>query len=275
MDRRILQACVLLVALVGFSFGARAQFVAFTPAAQHHGGGGGATSFAYVTGSVTGCLVSIAITTCTYGLHSNPVAGQLAVVAVSFDTSSATSVSFACTNNGSFTQAGSFIAGSGALAGFDTGIFYKVLTVSGADTCTQTANASSNQFWESAQYTFTGTFTGLDGAATFTQANSNGSDVATITAGGATSGSSDLVFATDLINNSGITTTPGTGYTFRNDTATCKWTGTTCSSTSENFNGSTGGGIEDKVNVAAGTPSATFNTVAATDPQLMGLVSFH
>jgi hypothetical protein len=275
MNRRILQICFLLAALLGFSFGAHAQFVAYTSAAQHHGGGSGATSFAYVTGSVTGCVTSTNVTTCTYALHSNPVAGQSMAVAVGFSTGSATSATFACTNNGSFTLAGSFVAGTGALAGFDTGIFYKNLTASGADTCTLTANAAASILWESAQYTFSGTFTGPDGAATYTQANSNGSDVATITASGATSGSSDLVVAADIINNSGVTFTPGTGYTFRNDTAACSWNGTTCVSTTENFNTDTGGGYEDKVNIAAGTQSATFNTNATSDPQLMGLVSFH
>lgn len=37
MNRRILQVCLLLVALLGFSFGAHAQYVSFTQAAQHHG----------------------------------------------------------------------------------------------------------------------------------------------------------------------------------------------------------------------------------------------
>ena len=236
-------------------------------------GGSGATSFVYVTGSVTGCAGEGSRTSCPYALHSNPVAGQLMVVGVFFDNSSgATTATFSCTNNGTFTQAGSFLAGTGGLAGGFQGMFYQLLTSSGADTCTLTPNASANLVWESAQYTFSGTFTGLDGAATFAQVTAS-ANVATITATGPTSGTSDLVVATTINNSNGVTTTPGTGYTFRDDTSACEWFGSSCSTVG--FNAYTGAGYEDKVNVAAGTPVATFNTVGATDLADIGLVSFH
>jgi hypothetical protein len=51
MNRRILQVCLLLAALLGFSLGAKAQFVSFTQAAQHHSGGGPG-NFTFVNGTL-------------------------------------------------------------------------------------------------------------------------------------------------------------------------------------------------------------------------------
>lgn len=84
MNSRILQVCVLLVALFGFSFGAHAQYVGYTLAAQQHGSGVG--SFSLVQKG--NCSIPNSSSTCTATMSQALVAGNLDFFDCTFGNSS-------------------------------------------------------------------------------------------------------------------------------------------------------------------------------------------
>jgi hypothetical protein len=255
-----------------------------TPAQQSINGGhrkifapaAGPSAFAYVAGTVTGCITfGGGATRCAYNLHINPTAGHLGVVATGWSSTTATA-SFACTNNGAWTAIGSPKVGVGAEAGFSGQMFYVPSMVAGAgpELCTLTISSSVGfMSWEYNEYSYSGTLSSLNGTPQYSNTAASGG-VATIS-GLTTTGSGNMLWAACL----GVTSTctVGSGYTARNDTNACSSVGSAAScgggTTGVNFNTNTGGLIEEKTGVGAGAQTATFGT-GTTDDVILGLVAF-
>jgi hypothetical protein len=236
----------------------------------------GPSAFAYVAGTVTGCVtLGAGATRCAYNLHVNPTAGHLGVVSVEWSSTTATA-SFACTNNGAWTAIGSPKAGAGGQAGNSGQLFYIASMVAGAgpELCTLTISSTvSIILWEYAEYSYSGTLSTLNGTPQYSNTAASGG-VATIS-GLTTTGSGNLVLAACIGVDS--TCTVGAGYTARNDTNACQGVGSAAScgggSTGHDFNGETGGLLEEKTGVGAGAQTATFGT-GTTDAVILGLVAF-
>lgn len=233
-------------------------------------GASGPSPFAFVTSSTTGCFNNATpATACVYAAHVTPGANHLLVLAAFWGNTSAT---MACSDatNGTWTAIGSPQNGAGALASY-RGQMFRVTAANAAITITCTmsgGNTSIGLGWEMAEYSCTGTCNTLDGTPQYSNTAAV-AGVATIS-GLTTSNSSDLVFAGCPAVISACTV--GAGYTSRNDTNACNYDGTTCT-TGANWASSTGGLIEDKVNVAAGAQTATFGA-GTTDAVILGLVAF-
>ena len=237
------------------------------------------TNFAYIASSVTGCYnVNPAKTSCAYNLHVNPTTGHLLVVSAIWKSTTAT-LTFSCTNNTTWTAIGSQKVGTGTLAAYSSQSFYIAAAVTGAspELCNSTISSAVDFIeWETAEYSYTGTLSSLDGTPQYANVTSSGS-VATIS-GLTTSGSSDLIFAACYGTDNSCSA--GSGYTSRNDTNACASVGATptvsCSggSTGHSINGVTGFLIEEKTGVAAGAQTATFATGGATDNSTLGLIGF-
>lgn len=243
-------------------------------AASGGGGGGSASSFAYVTGSATGCGLEQSIGTqqCPFALHQTPGAGHLLVLFATWLDPGTTNVTVSDPNNGTWTAIGSKVAGSGgSIAGFSSQLFMVTSAVSSPTTITAVlSTAQTDLWWEAAEYSYTGTLSGVDGTQILSNLTASGS-VAT-QSGLTTTGSSDLIWA--VCANVDSQCTVGSGFTLRDDAASCiQWNGTSCASTGS-FIGHVGLGFEDEVNVAAGPQTATFGTGGATDHMVFGLVGF-
>jgi len=142
----------------------------------------------------------------------------------------------------------------------------------GADTVTLTISAANTAVgWEMAEYSYSGSISNCasaDGTPVYSNTQASGS-VATIS-GLTTTGSSDLLSVHCL----GIDTvcTAGSGFTGRNDTATCAYKGTTCTVIDRNYNTDFGALLEEKTNVAAGAQTGTFGT-GTTDNNILGMAA--
>lgn len=243
------------------------------------GGGGAPSSFAYTASSVTGCVNgNLNETKCTYALHQTPGAGHLLTLGASWHDSGTVTAAITDPNNGTWTAIGSKKTGTGTLAAYSGQMFYVASAVNAATTVTLTLSGgnsgSSGQIisWEATEYSYTGTISSTDGAPTYSNTAASGGTASIDTT--VTANASDLVWAACLAVDSACAV--GSGYTGRNDSAgTCSANtgGTTCATTNNNFTTLTGGLMEDKVNVAAGTQTATFGT-GTTDNVILGLVAF-
>ena len=232
------------------------------------GGGGGPSAFAYVAGSVTGLYwVSGSFTTKSYALHLTPGAGHLLVAIADWASNTATA-SISDPNNGIWTAIGSPKVGTGSLAGFSGQMFYVAAASNAATTVSITiSSAVTFSMFEVAEYSYTGSISGTDGAPTYSNVTSVAS-VATIN-GSATSFGSDLLFAGCLGTDTKCTT--GSGFTGHNDTnAKDANSGTT----GNDLQAITGSLLEEKTGVGAGSQVATFGTAGATDNSTLGLVAF-
>ena len=234
-------------------------------------GGGGSPTFSYVAGSATGCFTAVSGTTCTYGLHVNTTTGNLLQGFVVWANGGGITMSIACTNNGTITAVGSQQNGTGTVSGFSYQNFEVTETYTGADTCTATTSAPSGSIiWELDEYAPSGSFTGLDGTAQYSQVTAASG---TITISGlTTTGPNDLITASCMLVDTGSVCAVGSGYTLRNDTNACEFY-VTCA-TGYDFNTSTQSAIEDKVNVASGPQTATFTGFTSGDVVTLGLVGF-
>lgn len=237
----------------------------------------GPSAFAHVASSTTGCYFIGTATTCRYNLHVNPSAGNLGIVALSWQSGTATA-SLSCTNNTSWTNVLSPKLGVGGEVGYAGQLFYIPSLAAGAspELCTVTISASVGfASFQYDEYSYSGTIAGTNGTPVYSTTAASGG-VATIS-GLTTTHSSGLVYVACLgvVNTCSV----GTGYTGRNDTNSCRGgTGPTLScdggSTGHDYNGEIGQMSEDKVGVAAGAQSATFNTSGATDDVILGMVAF-
>jgi hypothetical protein len=243
----------------------------FTLTVNGGGGGGGSSTFAYVSGSVTGVVLNAgggSGTTLSIPLHQNPGAGHLLICAATWQSSTATA-SMTDPNNGTWTAIGSAKTGTGSLLrGYRGQMFYVPAAVNAATTVTlRTSSAVGFRAFECAEYSYTGTIPSLDGTPQYSTTRAS-SGVATI-GGLTTSNSSDLVFADCL--GVDTTCTTGSGYTGLDDTNTYV---VDKGVSGQSFWNWTGQLIEYKVGVAAGAQSATFRTGTTTDNVILGLVAF-
>jgi hypothetical protein len=232
-----------------------------------------ASNFAYIAGSVTACETTFAagVQNCVYALHHNPTAGNLLICSVVwYQVAENATLSLTSTNNGTWKRAGNVagpLTGSGS-AGWAQQSFYVPVAVAGADTVTATASVGGGQStigWECAEFSYSGVV-GLDGPVVWNNTNAvAGSTSIAFT----TTNASDLVFGACLVVDTSCSV--GAGYTSINDTAYCSlWNGTTCTggTTGNSFNGSTGGLLQYKVGVAAGSQTMAFG-MGATDSNII------
>jgi hypothetical protein len=236
--------------------------------------GGGASSFAYISSSVTGCI-ALSANNCVYTTHTNPVAGHARVITTLWADTGAQTATPTSSNGDTWTPIGpGKVSGSNpGTTGFSFERFRVFSSVGGADTITLTISGSTGTFnaWETTEYSYTGTLSAVDGTPVLTNVTASAS-IAT-SASVTTSNSSDLLWA-DCPGTVG-TCSVGSGWTARNDaTGTCQWNGAACNVTNDNMNGVIGLLVEDKVGVAAGTYTATFGTTNSADAAIVGLVAF-
>lgn len=239
------------------------------------GGGGGPSAFAYVASSVTGCYnLNSTQTKCVYALHVNPSAGSLIFCEAGWVDSGNTITATLTSSNNTWTAQTRQNDSTNGTSGEN---FVVLSANAGADTITLTLSASESGFvgFECTQYTYTGTMTTLD------PDNSTGNKIASVVASStgsitgtaSTTGSSDLIVASCNTSVSACTSA-GTGYTGRNDLAgACNYNGTSCASTNNDYGTTTGALLEDKVNVTAGSQTATFNT-GSSDHIIIGIAQF-
>ena len=237
------------------------------------GAAAGATSFVYVTSSVTGCFDDDGGTTdCVYALHVNPSAGNLIACEATWLDSGAVNFTLTGSRSSSFTAIGS----KTGTAGESSQNFWVLAAGGGTETITGHSSASNNYHsFECAVYSFSGTLSSLDGTPGYSNTAAVGS-VATLN--GTTMGTdlittetSDLLFAS--CNSVQGNCSQGTGFTSHDDTNACHYIAGSCT-TGNSFNGYDGGLVEEKVNVTAGTQTATFGTNMVTSSFTGGLVAF-
>lgn len=262
-------ALITLLCVATFATAQRGEQGILTQTAAS--GGTPPSNFAYITASVTGCYTNATTTKCVYALHQTPGAGHLLILLSGWSSATAT---MSCTdpNNGTWTAIGSPKVGAGDLTGFRGQMFYVAAAVNAATTVTCTASTSlANMWWEAAEYSYTGTISGFDGTPQY----SNTAAVAgTATISGVTTiDSSDLVWGACIVVDSNCGAGSGSTYTFRDDAASCSYSGTTCTTTNTSLNGIVGPLVAEKVNVAAAGQVITFSA-GTTDNVILGIVAF-
>lgn len=231
-----------------------------------------ASNFAYVAGSVSACVnLNTAGTSCPSVMNNTPAAGHLRYLTAFWEDSGSPTITIVSTNGDVWSAlAPGKLAGTGTLSGFSVENFEVFSSVGGSDTVTMNTSVSvSGIGWETTEYSYAGSLSSVDGTPVLSQVASSGS-IGT-TASVTTTRTSDVLIA--ACPSTVGTCSVGSGWTARNDTNTCDWTGIRCNRPSD-MNGISGLLIEDKVGVTAGTYTATFGTTGATDNSVLGLVAF-
>lgn len=234
--------------------------------------GGAPSSFAYVASSVTGCInTQVSQTACQTTLHQTPGSGHLLLMFVVW---SGNTLTVAVTGTQTWIAIGAPTSGTGTLSAFRQQMFYVPSATASATTVTATISSGTTSliFWEAAEYSYTGTISGPDGTPQYlnTSAVASVATIDTLT----TSNASDLIWSVCAAVDHNCT--GDAGYTTRDDLLACNASNSVggCSSTLQ-FNNALGSLIEEKVNVAAATQTATFGTPGgATDNTMLGLVAF-
>jgi hypothetical protein len=229
----------------------------------------GDSSYTYRTSSVTGCYNDVGGggTVCKIALHQTPNAGDLLLCGAVWQSGSATA-SLADTPNGTYTAIGSIQVGSGGTAGFSSQMFKVSSTANSAATPIMTVSGTVAFLdFQCAEYIPSGTITADGSAYSKTAASGGVATVGPISTGGAT----DLIFAVCMLVDTACSA--GSGFTSHVDTSGFHCTNALCTTGGTATFADTGGLIEEKLNVASGSNSATFG-MGATDNNMLGEAAF-